>query len=298
MTESGAPGQPVSPLHGAGPNRSSLLHVLTLPVASGLIESPTETYHAIDIHLGDPVQASCRMDGREQRGVQRQGLFCILPAGVTGRWLMSRPASALLLLLAPSVLRDAADSLGLRAPNTELWPSIYVRDAQIERIAWIVQAEHDAGYPSGPLFTDSLAVALAVRLLARQSGAPNAVSTSGTSAAAVSAAQRALPARRLRDVLDYIEAHLHEPLTLASLAGVAGFSASHFKALFKQAVGVPVHRYVVERRVERARVLVLDGRRSMAEIAAETGFAHQSHMARCMRRLLGLGPSQLAASAR
>ena len=105
---------------------------------------------------------------------------------------------------------------------------------------------------------------------------------------------RALPVWRLRHVLDYIQAHLAEDLTLAELAGVAGFSRSHFKPLFKQATGMPVHRFVVERRIERARALLLEGGKSMAEIALQAGFSHPSHMARCMRRVLGLGPSQIA----
>jgi AraC family transcriptional regulator len=63
----------------------------------------------------------------------------------------------------------------------------------------------------------------------------------------------------------------------------------------KQAVGVPVHRFVLERRVERARIRLLAGGQSLTEIALEAGFAHPSHMARCMRRVLGLTPSQLAA---
>jgi AraC family transcriptional regulator len=247
-----------------------------------------ERYHAIDIHLGTPVHASCRMDGRERRGLQTHGQFSVLPAGVTGRWMMARPARALLLLLAPSLLQDTADAMGLRVPAAELVPSIQVRDPQIERIAWILQAEHDDGYPGGQLFIDSLASALAARLLSRQL----------RTAAPASSSRRALPERRLRDVLEYIEAHLDEDLTLAELAAVARFSVSHFKPLFKQAVGVPVHRYVVERRVERARLLVLEGGRTMADVAAETGFTHQSHMARCMRRVLGLSPSQLAASSR
>jgi AraC family transcriptional regulator len=98
-------------------------------------------------------------------------------------------------------------------------------------------------------------------------------------------------------VIEYIEAHLDQDLTLSELATVAGFSVSHFKPLFKHAVGVPVHRYVVERRVELARRLLVTGRLTMAEIAVEAGFAHQSHMARCMRRVLGLSPSQIAIAA-
>jgi AraC family transcriptional regulator len=102
-----------------------------------------------------------------------------------------------------------------------------------------------------------------------------------------------LPAWRLRHVIDYIEAHLDQDLTLAELAAVAGFSLSHFKPLFRQAVGMPVHRYVLERRIERARMLLAGSDKSMTEIAIEAGFAHSSHMARCLRRVLGLSPSQI-----
>jgi AraC family transcriptional regulator len=84
-------------------------------------------------------------------------------------------------------------------------------------------------------------------------------------------------------------------LSLAELAAVAGFSVPHFKVLFRQSMGLPVHRYVVERRVERARQLLLQGKRSMADIALDVGFAHQSHMTRCVRRVLGITPAQIVA---
>lgn len=59
---------------------------------------------------------------------------------------------------------------------------------------------------------------------------------------------------------------------------------------------MPVHGYVIERRVARARELLLAGRHTIAQVAIETGFTHQSHLARCMRRVLGVSPSQLALS--
>ncbi len=202
--------------------------------------------------------------------------------------MMARPAPALVLRLLPSLLQETAAAMGLRSREAELVPSIHVRDPQIERIRWIVHAEHGDAYPGGRLYSDSLASALAARLLALQSRGGASTSTSS----------RALPTWRLRSVQEYIEAHLDEDLTLAELAAVAGFSLSHFKSLFKRAVGLPVHRYVLERRVERARVLLLEGRKSMVEVALAAGFTHQSHMARCMRRVLGLRPSQIAGSSR
>jgi AraC family transcriptional regulator len=59
-----------------------------------------------------------------------------------------------------------------------------------------------------------------------------------------------------------------------------------------------VHRFVLERRVERARTLLLDGRKTMTEIAIEAGFSHSSHMARCVRRVTGFNPAEIARSSR
>jgi AraC family transcriptional regulator len=97
-------------------------------------------------------------------------------------------------------------------------------------------------------------------------------------------------------VLTYIDEHLDEDLGLDELAAVAGFSPSHFKVLFKESTGTPVHRHVVERRVERARALLLAGGHTMTEIALAAGFSHHSHMARCMRQVLGMSPRQIARS--
>jgi AraC family transcriptional regulator len=283
MSDSCSPGaQAGAPMPVAAASRARF-HLFTVPVSAGFIESPSESFHAIDMHIGGPVRASCRIDGREGPGTQTHGAFSVLPGGVTGRWLMARPAHALLMMLSPAIVDDAADAMGLRARAGELLPSIQIRDPQIERIAWILQAEHADGCPSGQLFIDSLASAVAARLLHLQSRAATA-----------RAPGRALPPRRLRDVLEYNDTHLDHDLALDELAAIAGYSVSHFKPLFKSAVGVPVHRYVIERRVARARELLLAGRHTIAQVALETGFTHQSHLARCMRRVLGVSPSQLA----
>lgn len=68
----------------------------------------------------------------------------------------------------------------------------------------------------------------------------------------------------------------------------------YLKTLFKRSTGVPVHEYVVQRRVERAKVLLMRGELPASQVALQAGFAHQSHMARCMRRVLGVAPTALA----
>ncbi len=74
------------------------------------------------------------------------------------------------------------------------------------------------------------------------------------------------------------------------MAAVAGVSASHLNKLFRISMGVPLHQYLIQRRVERAKTLLMQDGLSMAEIALAAGFAHQSHMARHVRRVLGVPP--------
>jgi AraC family transcriptional regulator len=94
-------------------------------------------------------------------------------------------------------------------------------------------------------------------------------------------------------VLSFIEDQLAEHLPLEDIAAVAGAGPSHLQSLFRASIGMPVHRYVILRRVERAKELLLRNGMSMADIAAATGFAHQSHMARHVRRVLGVPPREV-----
>ncbi|WP_300616886.1 AraC family transcriptional regulator [Dokdonella sp.] len=276
--------EPSDALPRAGPARLPQLDVLTSPVPQGRFDSPLDHRHVLCLHLGGPVPVSYRAGRQERDGVRLHGQFCVVPAGSSTRWTLSRPATSLLLRLAPSSFGESAEAIGLRTGNVELAPAIHIRDPQIERIGWMMQAEDHDAYPGGRLFADSLATALAARLLALQ--VRPAVKPG-----------RALPAWRLRHVIEYVEAHLDADLTLGELAEIAGFSPSHFKAMFKQATGTPVHRFVMERRVERARARLLEGGASVTQVALDTGFAHASHLSRCMRRLLGVHPSQIAAAA-
>jgi AraC family transcriptional regulator len=263
---------------------SSLVDLHLLSVPPGVAPTPLEPDHIVDIHVGEPVRINARLDGFTHRGLQSSGDLSVVPAGVTGRWDMGEAADALLLRVAPSLVADVAASLGLPPSRSTLVAALVVREPHIVHLGHVLKAERESGYASGRVFAESIGSAVAARLLCRQ------VNLS----LEASLPYRELPKWRLRTVREYIDAHLDKDLSLAELAQVAGFSVSHFKPLFKRAVGVPVHRYVVEQRVERARRLLLQGGRSMADIALEAGFTHQSHMARWVRRVLGITPAEVA----
>lgn len=248
------------------------LDVLVSPVPSGRFDSPVDDRHVLCLHLGEPVPVTWRAGRGELRGTRLHGQFCVVPAGSSTRWTLAAPARSLLLRLAPGPVLDAAETAF--GAQHALAPAIHLRDPQIERIGWAMEAESREGYPGGRLFSDGMALALAARILALQSRTQPRDPGD----------RHALPAWQLRKVVEYIESHLDRSLSLADLAGVTGYSVSHFKAMFRRATGMPAHRFVMQRRAARARDYLQQGRLGRTEIALATGFAHASHMARYLRR--------------
>lgn len=91
-------------------------------------------------------------------------------------------------------------------------------------------------------------------------------------------------------MLLFVEQNLDDDLSLATLAAVAGLSASHFARRFKAALGEAPHRYVLARRVNGAKRLLLESDLPLAEIAAETGFSSQAHLTGIFGRTVGMTP--------
>ncbi len=87
-----------------------------------------------------------------------------------------------------------------------------------------------------------------------------------------------------------MRAHLDQAIALEDLAGVAGFSPSHFTAMFRRATGLAPHQYLMERRVEHARALLTATTLPIADVAVRSGFADQSHLTRVFKRHVGLTP--------
>jgi AraC family transcriptional regulator len=91
---------------------------------------------------------------------------------------------------------------------------------------------------------------------------------------------------------DLIESALGEDLTLERLAGEAGVAAHSFAAAFTRAFGVPPYRYVIQRRVERAKSLLRHTDLPISRIAYDTGFSSQSHLSTTFKRAVGVTPGQ------
>lgn len=106
-------------------------------------------------------------------------------------------------------------------------------------------------------------------------------------------ARGGLPAATIRRIGQYIERELSHSISLHDLASVAGLSDCHFARAFKQSTGVPPHRYLMNRRLEKAAALIRGTDRPLAQIALDVGFCDQSHFSRSIVRATGQTPREL-----
>jgi transcriptional regulator GlxA family with amidase domain len=104
--------------------------------------------------------------------------------------------------------------------------------------------------------------------------------------------------RRLLRAKDRMDAASHEDWPVQRLARVSGVSEAHFARSFKQAFGVPPHRYLLTRRIERATALLRDTDLSITEIAFDTGWRSLGTFGRTFRDITGENPGAIRSRAK
>jgi AraC family transcriptional regulator len=130
-------------------------------------------------------------------------------------------------------------------------------------------------------YVEALGVLMAHELIRLHTGEP----------AAKPEVRGGLAAWQERTVVAYIEEHLAEPISLATLAQLARLSPYHFSRAFKQSFGRPPHRYHTSRRIERAKALLAKPAQSVTEVGFTMGFSEASSFTAAFRRETGQTPS-------
>ncbi len=235
----------------------------------------------LSLALSGPVAESYD-GGPTGRSVVRPGTLGFYPAGVEVG--VSRgPGRVIQILQDPLLYRGLLEEVGC-AGAAAVEPTGAFEDPLVAQIVRSLVLEAEGG-PADRLLVDALGMALAARLTCRfvawQPPDPGA---------------RGLSRERLRRVLDHVEARLGEDLSLAELAAVACLSPCHFSRCFKRAVGEGPQRYVLRRRVERAREMIRRTDQPLAAIAQALGFADQSHFTNAFRRETGETPARFRAA--
>jgi AraC family transcriptional regulator len=150
-------------------------------------------------------------------------------------------------------------------------------------VDWLARALLDAdrvGGSFGHLYADSVSTAIIARLFA----SANRITKPKRRQV------RELARWRLQRAVDYLEAHLDQPVSLADVASSAGFSRMHFAAQFKAATGLRPHEYHLRRRIECAQERLLGTGMSLVDVGLSVGFQTQTHFTTVFTRYVGQPP--------
>ena len=231
------------------------------------------------------------------------GCVAVVPARTPIRWTWAtRISFSLLRLNADFMDRVAHSVFGASAEGYRLTLAERSWDAGLANIAGVLAREALRGEVGSPLYAESLANLLAVHLLRhyaeRAEGGALVASSAVQETVAVgpreTRGRNAVQPRAVADAVAFIHDNCTREISLGDIAAAASLSPFHLARVFKQALGVSPHQYLIQLRVNSARWLLSagSGERSLAELANAVGFADQSHLTRHFKRVLGVTPRQ------
>jgi AraC family transcriptional regulator len=97
---------------------------------------------------------------------------------------------------------------------------------------------------------------------------------------------------QMRLVMQHIEEHLSEQISIDTLAEITRLSECHFSRAFKQSIGVPPHEYQIRRRVERAKALLAEREASVTDVGFAVGYSYTSSFSVAFRKITGRSPRE------
>ncbi|MDU9412589.1 AraC family transcriptional regulator [Pseudomonas sp. zfem005] len=211
--------------------------------------------------------------------------LCILPAGHESSWVINGEIRLAHLYIAPAQFAHAAVTLLDREPRElQMREATFLDDAeQAARFHRLIQL--DWNEPGERMLTSSLAHEMLGHTLLTQVGLRQGPQFRGGLA----------PAVRKR-LMEYIDAHLAEPLSLGELAAFSALSEYHFARMFRESFGLPPHQYVLARRLAHARHLLARTALPLGEVALACGFASASHFSNRFRSAVGGTPGDYRAA--
>lgn len=225
-----------------------------------------------------------RFDGSWTQTRCAPGSISLLTRAQRSDWNWSQNVEVCHVYLSGELLaRLASEALERSIADVHLRDLLNIDDPVITATVDAIRAEASQQAVGGALYVDALGTQLGLHLLRRYS---SVTFRERSDNGALAAAQR-------KRVVDYIEAELSRPLDLEQLAAVTGLGVCSFTRRFRKSFGCAPYAYVIERRLQRARLLIEAGELPLKQVAPACGFTDQAHMTRLFRSRLGVTPGAL-----
>lgn len=229
--------------------------------------------------LGSSVEAT-RNNERNHTFVRSSGMIDLLPRGTRIkeiRWT-GDTSQCVSVGLPAATLRQlfGAAPIQLDAKNGPIYG---VYDSHVMDLGTRLKLQAESGAPFGPSYAQGLSIALSAYIAQRF----NPQTVKEPSVTSLSSAQRTL-------LLDYIERNLGNDLSIVNLSGLLGYTPDHFSRLFRRAFDITPHRYITQRRVEKAKSMLRDTQQTLTNVALACGFSSQAHLSVIFKRFAGTTP--------
>lgn len=256
------------------------LRIHRVHVRAGRMLEHVNDFHEISVILNGALRTSkSNSAGRQIITDNRGPNVCVTPAGqpISAEW--KGKVDHLGMFLNPGfVSRTAADN-GF-SPNVEFAEVYTKQDPLIQNLGLALLETSQNADQLGSLFADSLIQTLTLHLLSNytQAGTAPAVSSGG------------LSGYRLNRVIEYVNANLENDIALADLAAVADLSPFHFSRAFRKSTAKTPQQYVMQQRLERAKLLLARPDLPIVEVSLRSGFKNQSHFTSWFRKYTNFTP--------
>ena len=213
----------------------------------------------------------------------RRGQFTMLDLNLGHASFLSDPIDCLAMYLPRKALdRFAEEQDSARMEAFRLPPGIAFDDGVVAGLAASLMPALENPERVNQLFIEHVARALRAHLTA----------TYGDKVPRRETNRGGLAASQARRASELLLAHVDGGIGLDELAAACGLSRSHFARAFKVTMGMPPHRWLLERRIEQAKDLLRNSKLTLAEIAERCGFADQSHFTRAFANAIGAAPGE------
>jgi AraC family transcriptional regulator len=247
------------------------LHDVVQPMADHVIMTYIDTMQPLERRGGRSVA----------KGVARQGVVTIIPAGTSARWDINGAVDVVQLYLPEATIERISAEAG-NAPPAELLERTAHLDPITSRLLTTAAEALDGHATLDAMFRQQITDLLATRLLVAHVGAP----------VATPAISGGLSPGVLRRALERLRTASDADVSLAALAADAGLSRFHFCRAFKESTGMPPHAWLRHHRLERAKAMLCDPSMPVVTVAVVLGYASQTAFAAAFKKLTGLSPSQ------
>ena len=255
--------------------------ILHRKALAGEVAEYAQPSHGLNIALAGHVKTyKHTLLGKNVCNYEPNGSVCVIPASQPRSVSWCDELEALTIRLDPGFLSQTAIENEF-SPNFELidGPS-QEQDRLVSQIGLALVNEANSEVLGEKIYSESLMQTLVLHVLKNYS----------TASYALKNLKGGLSGYKLKLVTEYINENLDQELSLAELSKIADLSQFHFSRSFRETTGLPPRKFLMKRRVEKAKRLLAESDIPIVEVGFQTGFKTQSHFTSLFRRLTNVTP--------